>query len=93
MLEVENKRVDELEVNSKYFLEETEKQIYDEFKRIIDSLKMTQEKYKNENSKLLYEVQTLKREKIEIQQKIKELNIRLAGIQKIIGYSHSEFKF
>lgn len=92
MLEMDNKRVDEIEDASKKELESIEKFVYEEFRRIIDNLKKTQEKYKNENSKLYTEVTTLKKDKAEIQLKIKELMGRMTNIKEVIGYSQNEFK-
>ena len=90
MLEVDNSRVEELEQESKRELEDIEKFVYEEFKRIIDSLKVTQDKYKKENSKLATEVMNIKKDKADIQGKIKELTERALNAKKAIGNSLNE---
>ena len=90
MLEVDNSRVEELEQESKRELENIEKFVYEEFKRIIDSLKVTQDKYKKENSKLTTEVMNIKKEKADIQAKIKDLTERAINARRAIGNSLNE---
>ncbi len=83
----DNLRLDDLFSNSKKDLEKIEKFVYDEFKKLIDSLKSTEEVYKNENCRLNLEVMNLKKEKIDIQLKIKEYAQRLINVKKTIGHT------
>ena len=90
MNEYDTKRDVDIEKNYINELKNIEKFIYDEFKRIINTLKKTEENFKNENNRLLNEANIIKREKNQIQNTIKELSDRLLNIKSRVGSSNNE---
>lgn len=90
MLEIDGKRKDEIDVYFKTELESIEKEVYEEFKRIIDLLKNTEMKYLNENSRLCQEVNNLKKENVDLCNCIKDLYEKLVNIKRTIGRQTGE---
>lgn len=91
MIEIEQGRKEEIEKNTIKDLEEIEKLIYYRFQRMIDELKLTQEKYRNENTKLYNELVLVRKEKSEMQIKMKELTARLKSLRFNIGETNDVY--
>lgn len=85
LIEIEHCRVDNLENGTIRELEDIEKLIYGKFSKLITELKETQDKYYNENSKMLNEISQLKKDKVDIQYKIREYTGRINNLQSSIG--------
>lgn len=87
LIEIEQGRKEDIEKNTIKELEEIEKLVYHKFQLLIDQLKLNQEKYAKENMKLFNEVNFLKKEKVEIHIKIREMINRVNSLRFNIGES------
>lgn len=89
LIKYEEFRKEELEKYSENYLKELEKFLYHKFQDMINEFKTIQNKYSNENTKMLNEINLLKKERTEISAKISELQNRLFNARSLVGLDNN----
>lgn len=85
LVENDHKRKEELENQFIRDLEEIEKIVYYRFQKLIEELKINQEKYANENVKMMNEINHLKKDRLDLISKIKDSSTRINFLRTKIG--------
>ena len=89
LIELEVAKKEEIEKQTIRDLEEIENLVYYKFQLLINELKTTQQKYKEENIKLISGVQYLKDERNKLKADIKDASNRLEQIKAKIGDTYN----